>query len=159
MSIELARNYLKEWDLDDRIQEFPVSSATVELAAQALGCIPARIAKSLTFLKDGRCILILAAGDARIDNRKFKDTFGVKAKMLTPEEVLAFTGHEIGGVCPFGCGPDVDVYTDISLKRFDSVYPAAGSGNSCIRLTCEELFDCSRSLEWVNVCKNWESES
>ena len=159
MSIEIAREYLKKWNLDSRIQEFEVSSATVELAAEAVHCIPAKIAKTLSFQKEDGCILVVTAGDAKIDNRKFKDTFGRKATMLKPEEVVLYTNHAIGGVCPFGVGPKAEIYTDISLKRFDTVYPAAGSANSAVGLTCDELFACANSISWVDVCKNWDPSS
>lgn len=136
--------------------EFETSSATVELAAQAVGVIPARIAKTLSFKQGEGCVLIVAAGDARIDNRKFKDAFGMKAKMLTPEEVLEMTGHAVGGVCPFAVeNPQVETVLDCSLKRFESVYPACGSSNSAIELTCEELFSYAKATRWVDVCKDW----
>lgn len=141
--------------MEDRILEFDVSSATVELAAQAVGVDGARICKTLSF-KDGEqgCILIQAAGDTKIDNRKFKDTFGQKARMLTAEEVLAFTGHAVGGVCAFGIeNENVKVYCDESLRRFATVFPACGSANSAIELTCEELFRYSHALAWIDVCK------
>ncbi|MGI5979740.1 MAG: YbaK/EbsC family protein [Oscillospiraceae bacterium] len=153
MSIEKARAYLREYGLEDRIQEFNVSSATVELAAQALGVAPERIAKSLTFAKGDGCVLIVAAGDARIANPKFKAQFGMKATMLSAEEVERLTGHAVGGVCPFGVGPDVEVYLDESLRRFETVFPAAGSANSAIELTPDELCRVSGALRWVDVCK------
>lgn len=157
MSIELVRSYLRPLGLEDRIQEFPVSSATVELAAQAVGVIPARIAKTLSF-HDGPegCLLVVAAGDAKIDNQKFKAQFEQKAKMLTPEEAVAMTGHAVGGVCPFGVPDCVSVYLDVSMKRFATVFPAAGSSNSAIELSCDELFQYSRAKAWVDVCKGWE---
>ena len=135
------------------MQEFPVSSATVELAALALGVEGARIAKTLSFKKDDSCILILAAGDARIDNRKFKDKFHMKAKMPSPDEVLELVGHPVGGVCPFGINDGIDVYLDDSLKRFTTVFPAVGSGNSAIELNLDELFKYSNAIEWIDVCK------
>ena len=135
------------------MQEFPVSSATVELAALALGVEGARIAKTLSFKKDDSCILILAAGDARIDNRKFKDKFHMKAKMPSPDEVLELVGHPVGGVCPFGINDGIDVYLDESLKRFTTVFPAVGSENSAIELNLDELFKYSNAIEWINVCK------
>lgn len=135
------------------MQEFTVSSATVELAALALGVEGARIAKTLSFKKDDSCILILAAGDARIDNHKFKDKFHMKAKMLTPDEVLELVGHPVGGVCPFGINEGVDVYLDDSLKRFTTVFPAVGSANSAIELNLDELFKYSNALKWIDVCK------
>ena len=160
MSVEDVRNYLKPYQLDDRILEFSVSSATVELAAEAVGVEPARIAKTLSFLhKDGdHCLLVVTAGDARVDNVKFRQQFGFKARMLEAPQVLELTGHQVGGVCPFAIEEtlNVEVYPDVSLRRFDTVYPAAGSGNSAIRMTCEELFEASRAVNWVDVCKNWE---
>lgn len=156
MSLENARKYLAEFGRDSDIIEFPVSSATVELAAKAANVIPARITKTLSFKIDNRCILICAAGDAKIDNKKYKEFFGTKAKMLTPEEVLAFTTHAIGGVCPFGVPENVTTYTDISLKRFSTVFPACGSSNSAIELTCAELFAISKAKEWIDVCKGWQ---
>lgn len=156
MSIEKVRAYFAPLGREGDILEFPVSSATVELAAQAVGVIPARIAKTLSFLVDGRCILIVAAGDARIDNGKFKRLFHTKAKMPTQEQVSALTGHAVGGVCPFGVPEGVDTYLDVSLKRFDTVFPAAGSSNSAIELTCEELERYSACKDWIDVCKNWQ---
>ena len=155
MAIDKVREYFRQFGLEDRILEFDVSSATVDLAAQAVGVEGARICKTLSFKdKDGGCILIQAAGDARIDNRKFKDKFHLKAKMLTADEVVEFTGHAIGGVCAFAIStPDVKVYTDESLKRFDTVFPACGSSNSAIEFTCDELFRYSNAIEWVDVCK------
>jgi len=153
MSIERVREYLKNWNLDTRIQEFVVSSATVELAAQALNCEPQRIAKTLSFQVDGKGILILAAGDSKIDNQKYKARFGTKAKMLTPEQVNEWIGHEIGGVCPFDVKEGVCIYLDESLKRFETVFPAAGSGSSAVELTIPELEMCSGYREWINVCK------
>ena len=158
MSIELVRNYFRPLGREQDILEFPVSSATVELAAQAVGVIPARIAKTLSFLVEDGCVLIVAAGDAKIDNSKYKAFFHAKAKMLTPEQVSEFTGHAIGGVCPFGNPDGVKAYLDVSLKRFDTVFPAAGSSNSAIELTCEELEHYSNSLEWVDICKGWQEE-
>ena len=155
MAIDKVREYFRQFGLEDKILEFDVSSATVDLAAQAVGVERARICKTLSFKdKDGGCILIQAAGDARIDNRKFKDKFHLKAKMLTAEEVVEFTGHAIGGVCAFAIeNPNVKVYTDESLKRFDTVFPACGSSNSAIEFTCDELFRYSNAIEWVDVCK------
>ena len=155
MAIDKVREYFRQFGLEDKILEFDVSSATVDLAAQAVGVEGARICKTLSFKdKDGGCILIQAAGDARIDNRKFKDKFHLKAKMLTAEEVVEFTGHAIGGVCAFAIeNPNVRVYTDESLKRFDTVFPACGSSNSAIEFTCDELFRYSNAIEWVDVCK------
>ena len=155
MAIDKVREYFRQFGLEDKILEFDVSSATVDLAAQAVGVEGARICKTLSFKdRDGGCILIQAAGDARIDNRKFKDQFHLKAKMLTAEEVVEFTGHAIGGVCAFAIeNPNVKVYTDESLKRFDTVFPACGSSNSAIEFTCDELFRYSNAIEWVDVCK------
>ena len=156
MSIETVRAYFKTCGREGDVLEFPVSSATVELAAQALGVIPARIAKTLSFLVEDRCILILAAGDAKIDNKKYKAQFHTKAKMLTPEQVSAFTGHAVGGVCPFANPEGVRTYLDVSLRRFDTVFPAAGSGSSAIELTCGELEEYSHALGWIDVCKGWQ---
>lgn len=139
--------------MEDRVREFDVSSATVELAALALGVEGARIAKTLSFKKDDSCILILAAGDARIDNHKFKDKFHMKAKMLAPEEVLSIVGHPVGGVCPFGINDGIDVYLDESLKRFETVFPAVGSANSAIELDLDDLYKYSNAIEWIDVCK------
>lgn len=154
MSIEKVREYFSQYNLEDKIMEFGVSSATVDLAAEAVGVIPARICKTLSFKSQEGCILIETAGDTKIDNRKFKDTFGFKAKMLTAEEVIEYTGHAIGGVCAFAIErQDVKVYSDVSMKRFETVFPACGSSNSAIELTCDELHKYSRSLEWIDVCK------
>jgi prolyl-tRNA editing enzyme YbaK/EbsC (Cys-tRNA(Pro) deacylase) len=141
----------------DRIRELEESSATVELAAQALGCEPGRIAKTLSFSVNSRPILIVAAGDAKIDNAKYKTQFGVKARMLTPDEVETLVGHAVGGVCPFGVNEGVTVYLDASLKRFQTVYPACGSGNSAIELTIPELEQYSGFVSWIDVCKNWQA--
>jgi len=153
MSIEKGRAYFRQFGMEDRVMEFEVSSATVELAARAVGVEPARIAKTLSYLVDGAAILIVAAGDIRVDNRKFKDKFGMKAKMPTPDEVLEMVGHPVGGVCPFGCKEGIPVYLDESLKRFTTVFPAVGSASSAIELNLEELFTCSKALEWIDVCK------
>lgn len=153
MSIEKGRAYFRQFGMEDRVREFDVSSATVELAALALGVDGARIAKTLSFKKDDSCILILAAGDARIDNHKFKDKFHMKAKMLAPEEVLSIVGHPVGGVCPFGINDGIDVYLDESLKRFETVFPAVGSANSAIELDLDELYKYSNAIEWIDVCK------
>ena len=159
MSVAAVKEYLKQWGKDGDVREFPVSSATVELAAQAVGCEPARIAKTLSFKLDDGCILVVAAGDARIRNGKFKAVFGKKAVMLSPEEALAYTGHAVGGVCPFAvANPDVRVFLDVSMKRFETVFPACGSGNSAIELTCGELFEMSGAVDWVDVCSNWNGE-
>lgn len=153
MSIEKGRAYFRQFGMEDRVREFDVSSATVELAALALGVEGARIAKTLSFKKDDSCILILAAGDARIDNHKFKDKFHMKAKMLAPDEVLSIVGHPVGGVCPFGIHDGIDVYLDESLKRFETVFPAVGSANSAIELDLDELYKYSNAIEWIDVCK------
>lgn len=158
MSIENAKKYLAQFGRDKDVLEFPVSSATVELAAKAVNVIPARITKTLSFKVNDTCILICAAGDAKVDNKKYKDFFAVKAKMLTPEEAIEFTGHAVGGVCPFGVPESVVTYTDISLKRFTTVFPACGSSNSAIELTCDELFSLSNAKEWIDVCKGWQDE-
>lgn len=156
MSIERVRAYFQELGRERDILEFPVSSATVELAAQAAGVIPARIAKTLSFLVDDGCVLIVAAGDAKIDNPKYKAMFHTKAKMLTPEQAQEMTGHAVGGVCPFGIdNPAVTAYLDVSLRRFDTVYPAAGNAASAVRLSCGELDILSNSSGWIDVCKNW----
>ena len=155
MSIERVRAYFQELGREGDILEFPVSSATVELAAQAAGVIPARIAKTLSFLVDDGCVLIVAAGDAKIDNPKYKAMFHTKAKMLTPEQAQEMTGHAVGGVCPFANPEGVKTYLDVSLKRFDTVFPAAGSSNSAVELTCDELEEYSHSLGWIDVCKGW----
>ena len=156
MAIEKVREYLKRYSMDDKILEFDVSSATVELAAQALGCEGCRIAKSISFMVSDNAILIVAAGDAKVDNAKFKAKFETKAKMLTPEQTLELIGHAVGGVCPFAINDGVKVYLDESLKRFQTVFPACGSSNSAIELTIEQLEQYSNFTEWVDVCKNWE---
>ena len=151
MSVDKVKTYLQQWDRAKDVLEFPVSSATVQLAAEALHVIPAR--------KEEKGILVVAAGDAKIDNAKFKRYFGLKAKMLTPEEVLAYTGHAVGGVCPFAIEDSrVECYLDVSLQRFATVYPAAGSSNSAIELTCDELATYAHSLAWVDVCKGWQED-
>lgn len=158
MSIEIVRKYFSSFGMEERIQEFEVSSATVELAAQAVGCIPARIAKTLSFKIGDEPILIVAAGDAKIDNRKYKDQFGKKAVMLSQEEVSEKVGHAVGGVCPFGIPETVHVYLDESLRRFETVFPAAGSSNSAIELSMEELERYSKAEEWIDVCKGWQEQ-
>ena len=155
MAIDKVREHLKQWNKDGQILEFDVSSATVELAAQAVHCEPERIAKTLSFQVDSGCVLIVTAGDAKIDNGKFKAVFKTKAKMLPPDKVFDLVGHEPGGVCPFGIKEDVKVYLDQSLNRFASVYPACGSNNSAIELTPEELALYANSLAWIDVCKGW----
>ena len=160
MSVQIVRDYLKQWNYEDKIQEFDGSSATVELAAHAVGVIPAQIAKTLSFKVDDACVLIVAAGDAKIDNHKYKQYFHAKAKMLTQEEVIDFTGHAIGGVCPFAVDRSrVKVYLDVSMKRFDIMYPAAGSSSSAVKLTIPELETCSGYEEWIDVCKGWQEET
>lgn len=157
MAIEAVRAFFSAYGMADRIREFDVSSATVDLAAQALGCEPCRIAKSLSFLVDGKALLIVAAGDAKIDNAKYKAQFGAKAKMLTPGEVEELVGHAVGGVCPFAIRENVPVYLDESLKRFSTVFPACGSSNSAIELTLPELEKYSGYIAWIDVCKNWQA--
>lgn len=152
MSIEKVRDYLKKWNLEDKILEFEVSSATVELAAKAVDCEPQRIAKTLAFKVSDKSVLIVTAGDTKINNPKFKARFNTKAKMLTREELLETVGHDIGGVCPFGINDGVEVYLDESLKRFTTVFPACGSSNSAIELTLEELERSSKFIEWIDVC-------
>ncbi|MCI9526938.1 MAG: YbaK/EbsC family protein [Lachnospiraceae bacterium] len=155
MSLKSVKDYFRTYGIEERIQEFDVSSATVELAASALHCEPQRIAKTLSFLVEGQAVLIVAAGDAKIDNPKYKTKFGKKAKMLSPDEVEILVGHAVGGVCPFAVNEGVKVYLDISLKRFDTVFPACGSSNSAIELTIEELEKYSSYMEWVDVCKGY----
>ncbi len=156
MSIEKVKAYFRQQGMEDRVREFSVSSATVDLAAQALGCEPQRIAKSLSFLLEDQAILIVAAGDARVDNGKYKAQFGGKAKMLAPDQVEAMVGHRVGGVCPFAINDGVEVYLDASLQRFETVFPACGSSNSAIELTIAELERHSGFTAWVDVCKDWE---
>ena len=155
MSIERVKEYFGKFNMADRIQEFDVSSATVELAAQALNCEGCRIAKSLSFKVADQPIVVVVAGDVKIDNAKYKHQFGAKAKMLTVEEAVELIGHAVGGVCPFAVNDGVTVYLDESLKRFETVFPACGSSNSAIELTIEELEAYSGYTEWVNVCKGW----
>ncbi len=155
MAIEKVKEYFNQFGIADRVQEFTVSSATVELAAQALNCEPCRIAKTLSFMLDGHAVLIVTAGDAKIDNPKYKAQFGTKAKMLTPDEAETLIGHAVGGVCPFGINEGVTVYLDNSLKRFETVFPACGSSNSAIELSIEELEKYSSYTSWVDVCKGW----
>lgn len=158
MSIEKVRAYFTQLGLQDRILEFDVSSATVELAAQALGVEAKRIAKTLSFLTPDGCILIVAAGDAKVDNKKYKALFGTKAKMLAHDDVPEYIGHAVGGVCPFAVKPDVKVYLDESLRRFETVFPACGSSNSAIELTITELERYSNFTSWVDACKDWQEE-
>lgn len=155
MAIERVKAYFREQGMAERIQEFDTSSATVELAAAALHCEPQRIAKTLSFMVDGQAMLVVAAGDAKIDNSKYKAQFGTKARMLSPEEVEALVGHAVGGVCPFAVKEGVNVYLDISLKRFETIFPACGSSNSAIELTIPELEEHSGYREWVDVCKGY----
>lgn len=156
MSLENVQAYLSKWNREKDIRLFTTSSATVLEAAETLGVEPQRIAKTLSFRKDNNAILIVAAGDAKIDNKKFKQAFSEKPRMLSPEEVLEKTGHAVGGVCPFGLTEDLPVYLDESLKRFSTVFPACGSSNSAIELTNEELYIYGNAMEWVDVCKDWE---
>ncbi len=153
MSIERVKAYFAQYGMAGRIREFTVSSATVELAAQAAGVEAGRIAKSLAFGLEDRTILIVAAGDMKIDNGKYRAAFGGKAKMLTPDETAERTGHAVGGVCPFAIRPGVEVYLDRSLGRFDTVFPAAGSSNSCVELTLDELEKYGEITGWTDVCK------
>ena len=154
MSIEQARDYLSRWNKDSDIIEMDISTATVELAASALGVIPARIAKSISLRgTDSTAMIVVTAGDVKLDNQKFRSCFNIKARMLNPEEALEFTGHAIGGVCPFALPPQVEVYLDDSMKRFTTVFPACGSSNSCIELTLAELEEYSQCKAWVDVCK------
>ena len=153
MSFEKARKHLEEYGLADNIITLDESSATVELAAKALGCEPAHIAKSLTFMVNEQPVMIVTAGDVKIDNAKYKAKFGVKAKMLTPEQVSELIGHNVGGVCPFGVNNGIDIYLDNSLKRFDCVYPAAGDSQTAVKLSLEELEKASGYKEWVDTSK------
>lgn len=153
MSVEKAKEHLEKFGLAGRVREFEQSSATVELAAEALGCEPALIAKSLTFSVNGEPIMILASGDTKIDNPKYKARFGTKAKMLSAEEVDRLIGHSVGGVCPFGINDGVRVFLDSSLRRFERVFPACGGGNTAVELTIAELEQCSGYEAWVDVCK------
>lgn len=155
MAIEKVKAYFGKYGMEERIQEFDVSSATVELAAAALQCEPQRIAKTLSFMAEGHAVLVVSAGDAKIDNPKYKAQFGVKAKMLTPEEAETLVGHAVGGVCPFAVNEGVKVYLDVSLKRFKTVFPACGSSNSAIELTIAELEKYSGYTGWVDVCKGY----
>lgn len=156
MAIEKVKAYFAQHGIAGRVRELTESSATVELAAQALGCEPCRIAKTLSFLVQERAVLIVAAGDAKIDNGKYKARFGTKAKMLAPDQVEQLVGHRVGGVCPFGVRPGVEVYLDRSLKRFETVFPACGSANSAIQLSIPELERYSGCAAWVDVCRGWE---
>lgn len=155
MAIKKVKAYFREYGMEERIQEFDVSSATVELAAKALHCEPQRIAKTLSFMVGNEAVLIVTAGDAKIDNPKYKAKFGKKAKMLSLDEVETLVGHAVGGICPFAVNGGVIVYLDISLKRFETVFPACGSSNSAIELTIPELEKYSGYVEWVDVCKGY----
>ena len=157
MAIEKVKEYFKQWNMEDRILEFGVSSATVELAAQALNCETKRIAKTLSFMLGDRCILIVAAGDAKIDNTKYKLQFSTKAKMLNPEEAISLIGHAVGGICPFGVNDGIVTYLDVSLKRFTTVFPACGSSNSAIELRINELEKYANADSWIDVCKDWQN--
>lgn len=156
MSLSTVSEYLKEYSLENRIITFDVSSATVALAAEALGIDGARIAKTLSFDIGGTCILVVTAGDAKIDNAKFKGFFHKKATMLSHDKVEEMTGHPVGGVCPFCVKDGTKIYLDVSLKRFDTVYPAAGTPSSAVKLTVDELYVASHSCGWIDVCKNWQ---
>lgn len=159
MSLEKVKAYFDTQGIGDRVRELDLSSATVELAARALGCAPERIAKTLSFSLHGAPLVIVMAGDARIDNHAYKEWFGAKAKMLTPDETLAMVGHPVGGVCPFAVNDGVTVYLDESLRRFDTVFPACGSGNSAIGLTLPELERYAGNPAWVDVCKGWRADA
>jgi prolyl-tRNA editing enzyme YbaK/EbsC (Cys-tRNA(Pro) deacylase) len=156
MAIEQVRAYFKQWNRDGDIIEMDVSTATVAEAANALGVIPARIAKSISLKQGDGAMIVVTAGDMKLDNRKYKEAFGCKARMLSPEEALQSTGHAAGGICPFALPTGISVYLDISMKRFQTVYPACGSSNSAIELTMDELYQYSNSKDWVNVCKSIE---
>lgn len=156
MALEKVISYFEQAGLKDRVKVFEQSSATVELAALAVGCEPAHIAKTMSFLLGDKPILIVTAGDARIENKKYKAFFGQKAKMIPWDDVESYIGHAPGGVCPFQINDGVDTYLDISLKRFDTVYPAAGSDNSAVALSIKELEKHSNSKEWIDICKNWD---
>ena len=155
MAIEAVKTYFRQYGMEDKIREFDVSSATVELAAAALQCEPQRIAKTLSFLVADHPVLVVAAGDAKVDNHKFKEQFATKAKMLSPDQVEAMVGHAVGGVCPFAVKEDVTVYLDVSLQRFETVFPACGRANSAIELTIPELEKYSGYQGWIDVCKGY----
>lgn len=158
MSVAAVKEYLKQFNMDERVLEFDASSATVELAAAALGVAGQRIAKTLSFDVGGRAVLIATAGDAKIDNHKFKEQFGVKARMLSAEQVPELVGHAVGGVCPFAVKEGVEVYLDVSMQRFATVFPACGSAHSAIELSCDEFFRCAGARSWVDVCKAWQEQ-
>ncbi len=153
MSLQKAKEYLAQFNLADKVQEFNVSSATVELASKALNCEPGKIAKSLTFKLDDKPIMILVAGDKRIDNRKYKNKFNKKAKMLTPDEAKTLIGHSVGGICPFGVNDGIEIYLDESLKDYSTVFPACGSSNSAIELSIEKLEEVVPYKEWIDISK------
>lgn len=155
MSLIKVKDYFKIYNMESRIIELNESSATVELAAKALGCEPMKIAKTLSFLGNNEVILVVTAGDVKIDNQKFRNYFNVKASMIQSDKVLDYVGHDVGGVCPFGVNENVKVYLDVSLKRFKTVFPACGSSNSAIELTIGELEKYSNYIDWIDVCKNW----
>jgi prolyl-tRNA editing enzyme YbaK/EbsC (Cys-tRNA(Pro) deacylase) len=159
MSFESVKEHFKKWNREGDMMEFDTTSATVELAAEAIGVIPARIAKTLSFRGDeDKAILVVAAGDAKIDNKKFREEFGFKARMLSAEEVVEQTGHVVGGVCPFGLKNELAVFLDISMRRFETLFPACGSTNSAIELSCDEIYRYSSAVKWVDVCKGWGEE-
>ena len=155
MALEKVVSYFDSVGLKERVKVFEQSSATVELAALAVGCEPAHIAKTMSFLQGDKAILIVTAGDSRIENKKYKALFHQKAKMIPWDEVESYIGHAPGGVCPFEIKENVDTYLDVSLKRFEVVYPAAGSDNSAVALTIEELENHSHSKGWIDICKDW----
>jgi len=157
MGIADVKEFFKQYNMAENIMEFDQSSATVEQAATTIGVTPARIAKTISLRNIDGALLIVSAGDTKIDNKKFRDEFGFKARMLSPDEVLQYTGHAIGGVCPFGLINDLEVYLDESMKRFESVFPACGSTNSAIELTCDEIETYSKAVKWVDVCKKTEA--
>ena len=168
MSVEAVKRHLRRWGKDEGVLELAESCATVDLAARAVGVCAERIAKTLSFAArkeegsdpERACILVVASGDARIDGKKFKDRFGVKSKMLAPDEALARTGHGVGGVCPFAVdNPEAAIYLDLSLRRFTTVYPACGSANSLIELSCEDLYAISGARAWVDVCRDWRPDA
>jgi len=158
MSIERVREYFKTLGIENRILEFDVSSATVPLAAKALGCMEAEIAKSMSFKDGDSCLLVVTAGDSKVDNRRFKDTFSMKASMLSADQTAELVGHAVGGVCPFAVNDGIKVYLDVSLKRFETVFPACGSSNSAVPLTPDELEKYSSAAAWVDVCKGWRED-
>lgn len=158
MSIDRVKAYLAKWNKDKEVKTFAASTATVAEAACALGVAEARIAKSLAFKAEGGAVMVVAAGDAKVDNRAYKAFFGVKAKMLSPDETILYTSHAVGGVCPFDVAKETRVYLDVSLRRFETIFPACGTAHSAIELTCEELETYSNSCGWVDVCKNWKVE-